>query len=100
MSKHTPGPWFIGTDRYDYGRHIYAEQKVGDEYCEEYHPLIATTSDDEPDIDWEANARLIAAAPELLKALEIVEPIIDEVMASVEPGRMARAAIAKARGEE
>ena len=56
--------------------------------------LIVTGQAEEP------NARLIAAAPELLKALQIVEPIIDDVTESVEPGRMIRAAISKARGEE
>ena len=69
MSKHTPGPWYVGTEFYDQGRHIYATQTVRDDEGEEWHPLIATTDDDERLIDWQANARLIAAAPELLEAL-------------------------------
>lgn len=70
MNKHTPGPWFIGTDFSDQGRHIYAEQMVCDDDGEEWHPLIASTDDDERLIDWQANARLIAAAPEMFAALQ------------------------------
>lgn len=69
MTKHTPGPWFIGTDFSDQGRHVYAEKMVCDDEGEEWHPLIASTDDDERLIDWQANARLIAAAPDLLAAL-------------------------------
>lgn len=67
MSKqHTPGPWYIGQDFSDQGRHIYAKQMVCDDDGEEWHPLIASTDDDERLIDWQANAHLIAAAPDLL----------------------------------
>jgi hypothetical protein len=68
--QHTPGPWYIGKDFSDQGRHIYAEQMVCDDDGEEWHPLIASTDDDERLIDWQANAVLIAAAPDLLEALE------------------------------
>lgn len=69
MSKHTPGPWYIGKDFWDQGRHIYAEQMVRDDEGEEWHPLIAVTDDDERMVDYQANARLIAAAPTLLQFL-------------------------------
>jgi len=51
----------------------------------------------------EANARLIAAAPELLEALEAVLPDLEHYVATHGPGpdkrlAIARAAIAKARG--
>jgi len=82
----SPGPWKVLSDWRIVSEHPECRSSIAQVFCMN---------------DWsEANARLIAAAPELLKVLEIVEPIIDEVMASVEPGRMARAAIAKARGEE
>ena len=51
----------------------------------------------------EANARLIAAAPELLEALEAVLPDLEHYVATHGPGpdkrlAVARAAIAKATG--
>jgi len=57
MSKHTPGPWFIGTS---WGR------------CELYNDndtIADLTLTNLPED--EANLRLIAAAPELLRYLEI-----------------------------
>ena len=92
MSKHTPGPWKYGAelssrtgewlisfDAGNRGRGIgIAETRPG--------------SGQE-----EANARLIAAAPELLEALEelLAETRINGAFAD-----KARAAIAKARGEK
>ena len=51
-------------------------------------------------IDQKANAHLIAAAPELYEALAMVEPIIDEMAGTLEPGRKIRNALAKARGDQ
>ena len=79
MSKHTPGPWYIGKDFSDQGRHIYAEQVVRDDDGEEWHPLIASTDDDERLVDWQANARLIAAAPDLLEALKTAMQAFTEI---------------------
>lgn len=106
MSKHTPGPWdyWSGYNAYDkVEAQITAEG--GDIVIASYNHLIS---------EGEANARIMAAAPDLLEALEkiveyahqysgrersqaaameIVEtPISDDVAA-------ARVAIAKARGE-
>jgi hypothetical protein len=85
-AKHTRGPWKVHTD---------------DENCGIY--TVHAKESIYPDND-EANARLIAAAPELLKeleaALEIIEgeyPADDEIAAPVM--KKIRAAIAKARGE-
>lgn len=94
-AKHTPGPWTRG-----FGNYVYQGERLGDQ-----QRLIAvcepTTKTKE---DWDetfANARLIAAAPELLAALERYHEIIagtggkplgfDEI-------RAAGAAIAKAKG--
>ena len=74
MTTHTPGPWFIGTDFSDQARHIYAEKMVCDDDGKQCHPLVASTDDDERLIDWQANARLIAAAPDMFEALnELLE---------------------------
>lgn len=105
--KHTPGPWYavdngvyweigIGPDKYS--------PKIGD-VCASKH-----RGKDEDPVDGllveEANARLIAAAPELLEALEeIRSAAIDldqdeesSVTALENAIRKARLAIAKARG--
>jgi len=90
MSEHTPGPW--GFDSFALREEIRAEN----------NPLIATVCSvhcDSPE-EMRANAHLIAAAPEILWTLEkLVERVGgDEWFA--EWAGMARAAIAKAKGEE
>lgn len=102
-TQHTPGPWYIGKDFSDQGRHIYAEKKVRHEDGDEWHPLIASTDDDERLVNWQANAVLIAAAPDLLKALQEFVRVMDALPASDETSlrvwdtySTARAAIAKA----
>jgi hypothetical protein len=77
MSKHTPGPW-----------------KIWEQY------IARITDRHEVICQWgsyssEADARLIAAAPELLKALKVLVALYGED--SVSMGN-ARAAIAKAEG--
>lgn len=99
MSKHTPGPWVVsanspflvraGDDTT--GRHIAHAGPAS------YHPSFEV---DEP------NARLIAAAPELLEALErlVTEIILSDVdMEYIDSHfkphiEKARAAVAKATG--
>jgi hypothetical protein len=83
----------------DQGRHIYARQKVCNEEGEEWHPLIACTDDDERLVDWQANAVLIAAAPDLLEALEDLREAIKSrgVISTVKALSKADAAIAKAK---
>jgi glycerate-2-kinase len=102
MTTHTPGPWYVGTDFSDQARHIYAVKMVCDDDGEEWHPLIASTDDDERLIDWQANARLIAAAPDLLEALEAYVSADDEIYGDSIGGEVrekARAAIDKATQE-
>jgi hypothetical protein len=90
MSAHTPGPWKIE-------RHIHHEIQIKDkdgwQICQMYDSAP-------PDID---NARLIAAAPELLETLERIIATHDASCAGPECGiagiDKARATIAKARGE-
>ena len=98
--KHTPGPWSIdGPNRFGCPR-ITAPYKPTCTY------LIAEASPDCPDdATMQANARLIAAAPDLLAACEALLRFAE----SVRPGggvlagehdmlRDARAAISKAGG--
>jgi hypothetical protein len=108
MSKHTPGPWKVVRDgnplsagivaviEHSPDRHIAVEEDhFGGPWCA-------------PDT-WEANARLIAAAPELLEALREACRLYAEyglVAGHVEGDPLAvgrwigaaRAAIAKAEG--
>ena len=77
-NKHTPGPWAATKN----GNITSADRKV----------LIATLSgiNDED----ESNARLIAAAPDLLEALQAC--LLRDDIASDELGGVIRSAIAKA----
>lgn len=61
MTKHsgTPGPWLSKRINTQFGVHNYIQ-------CAETRGWIARMEDTHPDL--EANARLIAAAPELLEA--------------------------------
>jgi hypothetical protein len=95
--QHTPGPWYVGTEFADQGRHIYAAQKVRHEDGDEWYPLIAVTDDDERLVDWQANARLIAAAPDLLEALQHLMVAHGEQLDYA--FQQAQEAIAKATGE-
>lgn len=93
MSKHTPGPWIVYefVDGYDI--------RAPEAEC-----YVATASD--PEAVWgaigrEEDARLIAAAPELLEALENLLKVHEgEGGTQHNAADMARAAIAKAKGEE
>ena len=92
MSKHTPGPWIVYefVDGYDI--------RAPEAEC-----YVATASD--PEAVWgaigrEEDARLIAAAPELLEALENLLKVHEgEGGTQHNAADMARAAIAKAKGE-
>ena len=105
MSAHTPGPWKVDSPP----RTVTFEPAFA--VNGDYGPPLAFVlgSDDHPEV--RANARLIAAAPDLLEALEAALPWIDlargsdlntdashEAIDRIEA--QARAAIAKAKGEE
>ena len=94
MSEHTPGPWmFECEDVGTYGSNFWLESEAGEEIiCEsenEYQGVLIKGN------DFVANARLLAAAPDMLDALKAaahVLPLGEEYDAVVE-------AIAKAKGE-
>jgi hypothetical protein len=117
-AKHTPGPWIAGSEG-DATGEIVGPHMV-------YVAAVATLvdfpcieDDERPTVEAEcrANARLIAAAPEMYEALahetELLEALILDLRHLPEPfspgprlGRMldiakaARAALAKAEGRE
>lgn len=70
MSKHTPGPWKIG---YKDGNEqlVIMNQHIEIATC--WHHCVEAIEE-----EMQYNARLIAAAPELLKALKVVVEYIPE----------------------
>ena len=97
-AKHTPGPWLTHKEGFS---SIYIESRIGGGMLQEVASCGPTGEGRDQQ---EANARLIAAAPELLEALKEVVEILDEVLGfGTEPSHgniaaKARAVIAKATG--
>lgn len=97
MSKHTPGPWHVGKGEqaqivYDEGGWAVANAVVFHRKHEPGSTLV--------------NARLIAAAPDLLEALDTISRLYnhdasvgENSMAAYDAACIARYAIAKATGE-
>lgn len=107
MSAHTPGPWSMFQFEFLEGEELEVQRHRHPDWWE----VISN-----PDKDYrcmcvsghigEANARLIAAAPDLLEALEFALPYIedDAAVQGIDPDEdeatiKARAAIAKAKGK-
>ena len=86
--KHTPGPWRLG-----YVDHTGATIRTGDAA----QLAIATATGARPEL--EANARLIAVAPELLEAAELALKQMEALAPQLSTASYLRAAIAKAMGE-
>lgn len=91
MSKHTPGPWIIvDTQRGDAIVNALIDDESG---AAMYDPIV------DGGIDTEANAQLIAAAPDLLAACEAAESWFSGSALSAQEQVLVeqlRAAIAKA----
>ena len=97
MVKHTPGPWVVTTCA-DYW--VAAEDGAGIAHCGD----IEWANHEVMQHEWEANARLIAASPDMLAALEAIEQFdlswSNSMDTNVEGIKdIASAAIAKAKGE-
>lgn len=97
---HTPGPWAIDRDDRPgmaWNNHIVQADRPHMAICFMTHSGRADNS------ECEANARLIAAAPDLLEALEGLAPILDNdgplVAAYADMRAKVDAAIKKARGQ-
>lgn len=91
MSGHTPGPWAIEKESESHS--IVNRSFEGDEWCvaEVYRETDMAI----------ANANLIAAAPDLLDALESVSSDLERIAGVLfsDSLKVARAAIARAKGE-
>lgn len=89
MTKHTPGPWETNDKRPQCnGIGIFSGSQ-----------FLAFVGDSDSQTPCEANARLIAAAPDLLEALRSITDAADEKRVTAKHYEIARAAIAKATGE-
>lgn len=113
-TKHTPGPWKIIEREVLEDGSVYPIHITGGvtelEVCLLESPVVAHayTFDESwkvmgRSVMQKANARLIAAAPELLEALQSIVNFWDEQVPTVHVNEMhiaARAAIAKATGEQ
>lgn len=101
-AKHTPGPWTVG-DKNGYRANsvLAGDNAVADVYGLPLHQHIGKFTE----CEGLANARLIAAAPDLLEALTALVTFNDAPLNDRRPegyGALlasARAAIAKATGE-
>ena len=95
----TPSPWVVVGSRTKY-----VEARIGDGLIQEVAACGPTEADNGYGQQQEANARLIAAAPDLLEALQHVALTIsadDYLLDYFQTGyAKARAAIAKATGEQ
>ena len=98
MAKHTPGPWIASATNSKFGSWgVFTKGAM-------YGVLDASA----PGINSEANARLIASAPELLEALKAVSNAANVCAAKDEANanywfaiqRQVNQAIAKAEGRE
>lgn len=87
MTKYTPGPWIA----YDFAADWWVANPEDDS-----GPMLRVGSDHDRR---EANARLIAAAPELLEALELLLREEERGTVCEIDRQTARTAIAKATGE-
>lgn len=99
MSKHTPGPWSVVDGHYPSMREIHGPSfKIN-------IVMSATDLNFQDYLSRSADARLIAAAPDLLEALDGMLMEFNEKMAGVTHDELAaihaaRRAIAKAKGEQ
>jgi hypothetical protein len=101
QTKHTPGPWMAWLDEDTNKFSVYRDRGRGvGEWVAEVHGTKGC---------FQANARLIAAAPDLLSELQALVNAVDGyIEAAIRDGEpvylaspeSARAAIAKARGDK
>ena len=94
MNKHTPGPWFAFVDK---GQTIIRTSRTSAAFS----PLAVVKGDKRDTLkDHEANAKLMASAPDLLEALEALLDYAESGWDHFPDVSVnARAAISRARGE-
>lgn len=90
MSGHTPGPWesgfaggITGPTAVGYGRNFHPIAKPGGAGHNVGASVVAAVAMKDP--NWEANARLIAAAPDMLKELRELAELDDDTLEEGDP---------------
>ena len=97
MSKHTPGPWLIAESVVS--RHAVTNmRRIRSKNEGLEHGAVCDVYGIQDGSEASANARLIAAAPDLLDALKTIIEDIDSEFGTDCDYNKARAAIAKATG--
>jgi hypothetical protein len=89
--KHTPGPWYVA-------KPVYGDRQICDQGLRE----IADVGYEVGDKAMDANARLIASAPELLEACKLAQEAITRLHYTPEIAYLSEridAAITKAEGK-
>lgn len=93
--KGTPGPWSVDRNNVHSGRIATIHHCIGNDWIEIWSPNWPDTEEKQ-----ESNANLIAAAPELLEALQDMVESYQYESSMENPSLLkARAAIAKALGQ-
>ena len=110
MTKHTPGPWAVGSQVMGDGFNLWSDSTGGVvAWVEPRHNFEDEETGEmivnPPDMTQHPDARLIAAAPDLLAALEMAVATIERIAPKHGPFSsvdgtlsVARAAISKADG--
>ncbi len=95
-TKFTPGPWFVGDERSEYGRLQVCAPDIDDSPWIVAEVVLGAGYKVEPE---HANAALIAAASEMYQAIVDLTEIVDSTHPSA-PAYLdeARAVLTKARG--
>ena len=106
MNAHTPGPWNYSTSQEGWSFDIYqAEDAAYTKESSDVATLFVRSVQCDPKETQEANARLIAAAPDLLEASALAFHLLNSVAFVSVTGdteellQMLQAAIAKATGQ-
>ena len=94
MIAHTPGPWLTDRNNVHTGQIATLHHCIGNDWVEIWSDKWTETGMDEK--EQEANARLIAAAPDLLAALQNLEN--DDASIPAHAWKLVQDAIAKATG--
>jgi len=85
-TQHTSGPW-VATERHGY-REILGPRECADWFGTKETWAVAYCDTDRDEAEQDANARLIAAAPALLEALESVLQAKRDIETHVKGGQM------------